>query len=112
MKIRNWLLTLGTLALFSSFPSSTEAALVFAKTIAGEALCAKCELKETEKCQIAIREKAGDASIIYYATDNQIARTFFPKVCKEVVKVTAVGTVRERDGHRQITLKDIWPARP
>lgn len=46
MKTR--LLTLGTLALLGSFPSSTAAALVLDKTIVGDAVCAKCELKETE----------------------------------------------------------------
>lgn len=110
--MKTWLLTLGTLALLGSFPSSTAAALVLAKTIVGEALCAKCELKETEKCQTAIREKVGDVKTIYYATDNQVARKFHSKVCKDAVKVTAVGTVRERDGQQQITLKDIWLEKP
>lgn len=107
--MKTLLLTLGTLALLGAFPSSTSAALEFIKSVKGDALCAKCELKETEKCQTAIRVQDGDKKVIYYATDNQVAQDFHAKVCKATMKVIATGTVRERNGRWQITLMEIQP---
>lgn len=107
MKTTIWLLTA-----FVSLPPSATGALVLAQTIVGEALCARCELKQTEKCQTAIREKADDAQSIYFTADNHLAQRLLPNVCKEAVKVTAIGAVRERKGQRQIILKDVWLGKP
>jgi hypothetical protein len=82
---------------------------VFAEeqTIKGEALCAKCELHETDKCQTAIRVKVDGKDVIYYAVDNDVAKEFHKNVCKAPAKVTAVGTVEEKDGKKMITLSKI-----
>lgn len=77
------------------------------KTIKGEALCAKCELKEADKCQTAIRVKEGDETVIYHAKDNKVASDFHKKICTEPVKVVATGAVKEVDGKKQITLSKI-----
>ena len=74
------------------------------KKLYGEGLCAKCELKETEKCQTAIRVTEGDRKVVYYAKDNDVAKAFHPKICKSVEPVKAVGNVQEKDGKRHITL--------
>ena len=95
------------LVLLGSFPSSTVGDLVFAKTIQGESLCARCELKETEKCQTAIRVQEDKRQVVYYAEDNRVSRDFQAKVCESVKPVTATGTVRERGGKLLITLKEI-----
>lgn len=74
------------------------------KKLYGEGLCAKCELKETERCQTAIRVTEGDRKVVYYAKDNEVAKAFHAKVCKSVEPVKAVGNVQEQDGKRHITL--------
>ncbi len=76
-------------------------------TLKGEALCAKCELHETDKCQTAIRVKDGDKTTVYYAANNAVAKKFHGKICQDTAKVTAVGTVEEKDGKKIITLTKI-----
>ena len=76
-------------------------------TLKGEGLCAKCELKETEKCQTALRVKEGDKTIIYYAKDNKVASDFHKHICSEVIRVTAKGEVKEVEGKKHITLSKI-----
>jgi hypothetical protein len=77
------------------------------KKLYGEGLCAKCELKETEKCQTAIRVTEGDRKVFYYAKDNDVAKAFHSKICKSVEPVKAFGNVQEKDGKRHITLTHI-----
>src|SRR5665213_1482222 len=77
------------------------------KTLKGEALCTKCELHETEKCSTAIRVKDGDKTTIYYADPNDVAKGFHKSICKAPAKVTAVGTVTEKDGKQTIALTSI-----
>jgi len=77
------------------------------KKLYGEGLCAKCELKETEKCQTAIRVTEGDRKVVYYAKDNDVAKAFHRKICKSIEPVTAVGNVQQKDGKRHITLTHI-----
>ena len=90
------------------FPShQAEGALVVGHVIHGEALCARCQLKEADKCQVVIRTVESGTNVLYYATTNSVAAKFQPKSCQRPVKVWAKGTVRERDGKNQITLKII-----
>jgi hypothetical protein len=91
-------------AFLASFVTS-----VFAEeqTIKGEAVCAKCELGKTDKCQTAIRTKVDGKEVIYYAVDNGVAKKFHGKICQAPAKVTAVGKVEEKDGKKMITLTKI-----
>ena len=77
------------------------------QTIKGEAVCAKCELHETAKCQTAIRTKVDGKDVIYYAVNNDLAKKFHKNICQAPAKVTAVGTVKEKDGKKMITLTKI-----
>ena len=49
------------------------------KKLYGEGLCAKCELKETDHCQTAIRVTEGDRKVVYYAKDNEVAKRSIPR---------------------------------
>jgi uncharacterized protein YpuA (DUF1002 family) len=95
---------IAALALAVSFTPRVLAAEI---TLKGEAVCAKCELHETAKCQTAIRVKNGDKTIVYYAENNDVAKKFHGNVCQGSAKVTAVGTVDEKDGKKVITLTKI-----
>jgi hypothetical protein len=77
------------------------------QTIKGEALCTKCELHQTEKCSTAIRVKEDGKDVIYYCVNNSVAKDFHKDVCQAPEKVTAVGTVKEKDGKKYIKLSKI-----
>ena len=78
------------------------------RTINGEAKCAKCALKESDKCQTVIETKnrAGDA-VKYYVVNNDIAKKFHDEICENPKKVKAVGTVKTVDGKRELTVTKI-----
>jgi len=78
------------------------------KTISGEAKCAKCMLKEGDKCQTVIQSENNKGKMVsYYVADNDVAKAFHENVCKEAKKVTATGTVAKVDGKNEITLSKI-----
>ncbi len=74
------------------------------QTITGEAKCAMCLLKESDKCQTVIQvENKNGKKVNYYLVDNEVAKAFHENVCKEAKKVTAVGAVKKVDGKNQFT---------
>lgn len=81
------------------------------KTLKGEALCAKCELKETSSCQNAIRVEENGKKVVYYMQDNEVSKGFHKKVCSAPAKVTAKGTISEKDGKKWITVSKIEEAK-
>ena len=78
------------------------------RTITGEAKCAKCALKEGEKCQTVIQtENKKGKKISYYVTDNDVSKAFHENVCKDTKKVTATGTVKNVAGKSEFTASKI-----
>jgi hypothetical protein len=75
--------------------------------ISGEAKCAKCALKQADKCQTVIESEKDGKKVSYYLADNDVAKKFHKNVCQEAKKVTAVGTVKEVDGKQQLTVTKI-----
>ncbi|MBA4149718.1 MAG: hypothetical protein H0X66_16520 [Verrucomicrobia bacterium] len=78
--------------------------------ITGEAKCAKCELKQGDKCQTVIEaDNKKGKKITYVLADNKIAKDFHKEICKDVKKVTASGTVKKGDdkGKMDLTLTKI-----
>lgn len=78
-----------------------------AKTITGEALCAKCELNLQDKCQTVIQAKEGDKVVSYYLADNDAAKAFHAKICHGPAQVSATGTVSAVDGKQVLTVSTI-----
>jgi len=77
-------------------------------TITGEAKCAKCILKESDKCQTVIQaEGKNGKTVMYYLTDTDAAKAFHENVCHEAKKVTASGRVKKVDGKRELAATDI-----
>ena len=74
-------------------------------TITGEGKCAKCALKEVDKCQNAIQveEKGKKEKTTYYLADNKVSKEFHSNICKEAHKVTATGVVTEDHGKKILT---------
>lgn len=69
-------------------------------TLKGEGKCAKCALKKADKCTNVIEVKDGDKTVAYWMEDNDVAKAFHKNVCSATVKMTAVGTVTEKDGKK------------
>jgi hypothetical protein len=78
-------------------------------TVTGEAKCAKCILKEGDKCQTVIETKENGKMVKYYVADNKVGKKFNDKdeICEQAKKVTATGTVKEADGKKVLTATKI-----
>src|SRR5215470_14398598 len=76
-------------------------------TITGEGKCAKCSLKEADKCQNVIEAKEHGKTVKYYVTQNDTSKEFHDNLCKATKKVTATGTVKEVDGKKELTADKI-----
>ncbi len=78
------------------------------RKISGEAKCAKCALKEADKCQTVIQvENKKGKTVNYYLVDNDVSKAFHQNVCKGSKKVTATGTVKKVDGKNELTVSKI-----
>jgi len=77
------------------------------KTITGEAMCAKCELKLQATCQTVIQVKEGGKTVTYYLAANAAAKAFHPTICEAPAPVTATGTVATVDGKQVLTVTSI-----
>ena len=77
------------------------------KTINGEAMCAKCELKSQDTCQTVIQVKEGGMVVTYYVAPNEVAKSFHGKICHDTAQVTATGTVSMVDGKQTLTASAI-----
>jgi hypothetical protein len=72
-------------------------------TLKGSILCAKCALKETEKCQTAIQVKEGDKTVTYYFDDKGEGEPYHEAICGGDRKEgTVVGKVHEKGGKKMI----------
>jgi hypothetical protein len=76
-------------------------------TVTGMGKCAKCSLKETDKCQNVIEAKEGGKKVKYYLVKNEVSDNFHDNICKESKKVTATGTVKDEDGKKVLTATKI-----
>ena len=81
------------------------------KTITGDGMCAKCELKEAKECQNAIKVKEGGKTVTYYLVQNDVSKKFHGKICKSTEKVKATGVVSEKDGKKILTISKIEAAK-
>jgi hypothetical protein len=71
------------------------------KTIKGEGLCLKCELKKADKCINGIRVKEDGKEVVYELEQNEVSKAFHKHLCSGTAKVVAVGTVK-KDGDKHI----------
>ncbi len=109
MKRAPWLLIIPAVLLMLALATPAWAAeKAKERKITGEAKCAKCMLKETDKCQTVIQtENKKGKTVTYYLADNDVAKDFHKNICKEAKKVTATGTVKKVDGKQQLTASKI-----
>ena len=81
-------------------------------TITGNAVCAKCFLHESDKCQTVIQTTVAGKAVNYYLTDNDVSKAFHKNICGNAGEnVTATGTVTEKDGKEMLTVSKIEPVK-
>ncbi len=78
-----------------------------AVTITGEGKCAKCALKEQDKCQNVIVVEEAGKSVNYYLAPNKVAKAYHKTICATTVKTTATGTVEEKEGKKVMTAEKV-----
>ncbi len=74
------------------------------QTIKGKGECAKCSLKKTDSCQMAVTTKDGTQ---YLVENNDTSKKFHKNICTEEKDVEVTGTVSEKDGKKVITASKI-----
>lgn len=80
-------------------------------TITGEGKCAKCALHEQDKCQNVIQTQEDGKTVTYYLAQNATSKDFHDNLCKKSEKVTATGTVKEKNGKKILTVSKIEEAK-
>jgi hypothetical protein len=76
---------------------------------AGNAMCAKCELKQTDECQMAVKVKNADGKEeTLLVENNQVSKDFHKTICKETKAVNGEGTITEKNGKKMLTLTKIY----
>jgi hypothetical protein len=78
------------------------------RTLTGEAKCAKCSLKEADKCQTVLQVEGKDGKKVnYYLVANDVAKKFHGEVCQATKKVAITGTVKKVEGKNELTATKI-----
>jgi hypothetical protein len=73
-------------------------------TLKGKMTCAKCSLKQTEKCQNALIVTEDGKEVTYLLADNEVSKAAHEGVCKTTKEdVSVTGVVSEADGKKIIT---------
>lgn len=81
-------------------------------TVTGNMVCGKCKLHETKSCQNVIQVEQDGKTVNYYLTQNDTAKAVHKDVCTgDGEKVTATGTVEEKDGKQILTATKIEPVK-
>jgi hypothetical protein len=85
------------------------------KTVTGDAVCAKCALKEQKTCQNVVMVKEGDKIVNYYLTGDVSKKSHGALgICtasKDApIKVKVTGSCEEKDGKKVIEVTKIEKA--
>ncbi len=76
-------------------------------TLKGTMACAKCFLKETDKCQNVLTVKEGDKDSKYYLAQNEVTKKNHGQICGGTASATVKGAVGEADGKKTLTPSEI-----
>jgi len=81
-------------------------------TITGNMVCGKCTLHETAACQNVVQVTTDGKTVNYYLVKNDTSDAMHDSVCHgDTVKVTATGTVVEKDGKENLTVTKLVAAK-
>jgi len=100
------------IALLSTIALAAFGSSLYADQIKGEAVCAKCELHQTDTCQNAIKVTGADGKTeVILCEPNAVAKAFHKTICHGPATVSAEGTITEKDGKKTIALTKIEEAK-
>ena len=92
--------------------SATSALAADEVTITGNMVCGKCTLHETASCQNVIQVVKDGKTVKYYLTKNDVSDAMHEDICHgDSKKVTATGTVVEKDGKEMLTVTKLEAAK-
>jgi hypothetical protein len=100
--MKKLILSLCAVALAGVFTASAEDV-----TLTGKGTCAKCGLKQADKCQNALQVEKDGKTTTYLIEQNDISKAFHKEVCTETKTVKATGVVSEKDGKKILTVSKI-----
>ena len=106
-----------TLALLAGLAFAGAATTVLADdsaatTITGNMVCGKCTMHETKGCQNVIQVEKDGKTVNYYLAKNDVSNALHEDVCHgDTEKVTATGTVVEKDGKEILTATKLEKAK-
>ena len=99
------MLALGTSSLLAQDASK-------AITITGNMVCGKCTLHETTSCQNVVQVTKDGKTVNYYLAKNDVSDAQHEDVCHgDTKKMTATGTVTEKDGKEILTVTKLEAAK-
>jgi len=99
------LLAIGTSSLLAQDAGKTV-------TITGNMVCGKCTLHETQSCQNVIQVEKDGKTVNYYLVKNDLSNAMHEDICHgDSKKVTATGTVVEKDGKEILTATKLEAAK-
>lgn len=75
-------------------------------TLKGNITCAKCELKESKKCETVIVVEDKDKKKVVYYFDADSHKKFHAKICKEGKTGTVKGTCVKKDDKFVVTVEE------
>jgi hypothetical protein len=76
------------------------------KTLKGTITCAKCGLKEADKCHTVIQVKEDDKDVVYYF-DDAGGKKYHKQICTEAKQGTVTGKVSEKDGKKWVKVSKV-----
>jgi hypothetical protein len=81
-------------------------------TVTGNMVCAKCTLHLTDSCQNVVQVMDGTNTVNYFIVKNDAGMTMHDDICHgDSKKVTATGTVDEKDGKKMMTVTKLEEAK-
>lgn len=81
-------------------------------TITGNMVCGKCKLHETKSCQNVIQVETDGKTVNYYLAKNDVSDAQHEDICHgDTKKMTATGTVTEKDGKEILTVTKLEAAK-
>jgi hypothetical protein len=92
-------------------PAAPAAAKGKEVTLKGTMTCAKCGLKEGDKCQNVLKVGKAGKEEKYYLAANEVAEKNHEHVCSGESKATVKGTVAEEAGKKLLTASSIQYAK-
>ena len=112
MKNTKLVITLLAALAITGLTSTVSAEDAKTMTITGNMVCAKCKLHETSSCQNVIQVEKDGKTVNYYLAKNDVSTAQHEDVCmNDGKKMTATGTVEEKDGKQTLTATKLEAAK-